>query len=227
MDTSVKIRNQSFSAKLGRLIFPLFALDLPIYREVFSRVISLFASFAGYSSLNVEMYLRGLTYKKISRGGKILIGRYVILNEGEGEIAIGEDSLVNNFCYLSANMAEGKISIGHDTHFDVFCSLHGQGGIAIGNHCAIASNVTIYSQSNQYASNEKEVIDQDIHFAKVNIADHVWIGAGVVILPGVNIGQGAIIGAGAVVKSDIPEYSVAVGVPARIVKKDWKVESKQ
>ena len=52
----------------------------------------------------------------------------------------------------------------------------------------------------------------------VIIEDDVWIGARVIILPGVTIGTGSVIGAGAVISKSIPPYSVAVGNPARIVK---------
>lgn len=52
----------------------------------------------------------------------------------------------------------------------------------------------------------------------VNIGNDVWIGANVVILPGVTIGNNVVIGAGAVVTKDIPDNSLAVGVPARVIK---------
>ena len=51
------------------------------------------------------------------------------------------------------------------------------------------------------------------------IEDDVWLGAGVIVLPQVTIGEGAIIGAGAVVTKDIPPHSVAVGNPAKVIKK--------
>ena len=53
---------------------------------------------------------------------------------------------------------------------------------------------------------------------KIKIEDDVWIGSNVIILPNINIGKGSIIGAGSVVTKNIPEYSVAVGVPARVIK---------
>ena len=53
---------------------------------------------------------------------------------------------------------------------------------------------------------------------KIHISKNVWIGEGACILAGVNIGQGAIIGANAVVTKDIPNFAIAVGVPARIIK---------
>lgn len=52
----------------------------------------------------------------------------------------------------------------------------------------------------------------------ITLGDDVWIGANSVILPGVTIGRGAVIGAGAVVTKDIPEYAIAVGNPARVIK---------
>ena len=54
---------------------------------------------------------------------------------------------------------------------------------------------------------------------KMSIGDDTWIGANVVVLPNVSIGKCCVIGAGAVVTHDIPDYSVAVGVPAKVVKK--------
>lgn len=52
----------------------------------------------------------------------------------------------------------------------------------------------------------------------IRIEDDSWIGANVVILPGVTIGRGSTIGAGSIVSRDVPPYSVAVGIPARVVK---------
>lgn len=57
-----------------------------------------------------------------------------------------------------------------------------------------------------------------IQRAKIVVDDDVWIGAGVIILPGVSVGRGAIIGAGAVVIKDVPPFSIIAGVPARIIR---------
>lgn len=58
----------------------------------------------------------------------------------------------------------------------------------------------------------------------IHIEDDCWIGANAVILPGVTIGRGSTIGAGAIVSRDVPPYSIAVGIPARVVKKLPTVE---
>lgn len=55
--------------------------------------------------------------------------------------------------------------------------------------------------------------------APIHIEDDVWIGAGVKVLKGVTIGKGSVIGAGAVVTKDIPPYSIAAGVPCRVIGK--------
>ena len=59
--------------------------------------------------------------------------------------------------------------------------------------------------------------DRSLVTSPVVIEDNVWIGEKVVILKGVRIGEGAVIGAGAIVTHDIPPYSVAVGIPARVI----------
>lgn len=55
--------------------------------------------------------------------------------------------------------------------------------------------------------------------AEVRIGDYAWIATGAILLPGVRIGTGAVVGAGAVVTRDVPDYSVAIGSPARILEK--------
>jgi acetyltransferase-like isoleucine patch superfamily enzyme len=62
------------------------------------------------------------------------------------------------------------------------------------------------------------MMDQGIYSTgPVILGEDVWLGAGVIVLDGVRVGKGSIIGAGAVVTKEIPEYSIAVGVPARVV----------
>jgi acetyltransferase-like isoleucine patch superfamily enzyme len=67
----------------------------------------------------------------------------------------------------------------------------------------------------------KDVVDKNKDFFNKRVAIHndVWIGANVFIKNGITVGNGAIIGAGAVVLTDVPEYCIAVGVPAKIIRK--------
>ena len=101
---------------------------------------------------------------------------------------------------------------GNDSTVILDCSL-----VLIGHRVMFGPNVSIFA-----ATHETEVSSrrENIEFArKVVIGDDCWIGGGTVILPGVTIGKGCTIGAGSVVSRDIPAWSVAMGSPARVVKK--------
>ena len=98
--------------------------------------------------------------------------------------------------------------------------------IEIGNNVLIASKVFITDHNHGVYSGEGQHSDPNIppHLRRlvsspVYIKDNVWIGELVSILPGVTIGEGSIIGSNSVVSKDIPPYSIAVGVPAKVVKK--------
>ncbi|KAK4499996.1 hypothetical protein PRZ48_008182 [Zasmidium cellare] len=94
--------------------------------------------------------------------------------------------------------------------------------VEIGARVMIGPNVSIFT-----ATHETEVQSRrdDIEFAKpVRIGDDCWIGGGAIILPGVTVGKGCTIAAGSVVTKDIPAWSVAMGSPARVVRKVTPVE---
>ena len=96
-----------------------------------------------------------------------------------------------------------------------------RGGITIGNHARIAANV-------QLLSNNHNPYDLDVLLCKsVEIGDYAWLGAGVTVLPGVRIGRHAVIGAASVVTKDVPDYAVAVGNPARVIKMLVKEKCKE
>ena len=94
--------------------------------------------------------------------------------------------------------------------------------VTIGNGCLFGDNVFI--TDNFHGGQQKEELLMPplernlVCKGKINIGKNVWLGRNVCVMPGVTIGEGSIVGANAVVTKDIPEYSVAVGVPARVVK---------
>ena len=163
-----------------------------------------------------EYKLRGARYLLKVKGKYPLgIGRNVTIRHPMN-IEFGENVMLFDSVYLNAGK---RIKIGSNSHVDVFTCIYGHGGVEIGEKCAIAAGVRIYSQSNQYDFDQDlPVIEQPIKFAPVKIGNDVWIGANAVILPGVTIGDHSVIGAGAVVTRSIPPKSVAVGVPASVIK---------
>ena len=110
------------------------------------------------------------------------------------------------------------LSIGDNSGVGINCEVNGL--VTIGNNVMMGPEVVIYSQSHKYDRTDIPMCEQGFDNPKeVVIEDDVWLGRRVIIMPGVHIGKGSIIGAGAVVTKDIPEYSVAGGVPARVIKK--------
>ena len=92
--------------------------------------------------------------------------------------------------------------------------------ITIGNNVWVTRGVMLLCHQRDLTQYEvgKPVMDCELKYAPIVIKDGAHIGIGAIIMPGVTIGEGAVIGAGAVVTKDIPAYSVAAGVPAKVIK---------
>ncbi len=111
---------------------------------------------------------------------------------------------------------KGKDSfvMGHHSVINQRCRLDNRGTIEIGNNVAISAEVCILTADHDPQSPEFQG-----RVRKVAISDYVFIGTRALILPGVTIGKGAVIGAGSVVTEDIPEFTIAVGCPAKEIGK--------
>ncbi|MGB7440838.1 MAG: DapH/DapD/GlmU-related protein [Coleofasciculaceae cyanobacterium] len=110
----------------------------------------------------------------------------------------------------------GDIEIGADTYVGPYTCLSGE-KIQIGKYCLIASHCSIYANNHNFSDPTREIKQQENTYEGIVIEDGCWLGTGARVLDGVTIGRGSVIGAGAVVTKDIPPYSIAVGVPARVV----------
>ena len=102
--------------------------------------------------------------------------------------------------------------VGKKCYINYGLSVMALGGIIIKDNVMIGPNVTILTVNHDP---KKLTL---IHTAPVIIKEKAWIGANVSILPGVTIGKGAVIGTGSIVNRDIPDYAIAVGNPAKVVK---------
>lgn len=114
---------------------------------------------------------------------------------------------------------QGFVKIGDNCTIQYGCLLYGVGGLEIGDHCRIAAYTVISPMNHIYKDPNTPIWKQGETALGIRIGRDVWIGSGVTILDGVVIGDGSVIGAGSVVTRSIPSYSVAVGVPARVVKR--------
>ena len=110
-----------------------------------------------------------------------------------------------------------QLEIGNASGVGIDCEIYGP--VTIGENVMMGPQVVIYTSGHKHDRTDIPMGEQGNEEAKpVIIGDDVWIGRRVIILPGVKIGTGSVIGAGAVVAKDIPDYSIAVGVPAKAVK---------
>jgi acetyltransferase-like isoleucine patch superfamily enzyme len=151
--------------------------------------------------------------------------RYVTRCAGEGtvigtgtqiinstNVQIGRNCLLQDSIYIRAG-ALGKVIIGDRVAINSFCRLFGHGSIEIGEDTQLGPGTLITTTGHDYAR------DLEVSFQKVVIGRQVWVGANVTILPNVEIGDFTVIGAGAVVNKSIPANSLAVGVPARVIRR--------
>lgn len=121
-----------------------------------------------------------------------------------------------------------NIFIGDNVVININCTFVDCNRIEIGNNVLISSNVQIYTATHPVHVKERLVDEWEDNSGEaffrtyalpVKIEDNVWIGGGVIILPGVTIGENSVIGAGSIVTKDIPTNCVAVGNPCRVIKR--------
>ena len=110
-----------------------------------------------------------------------------------------------------------QVSVGDRSGIGIRCELYGS--VTLGNDVMMGPEVVIYTSGHRHDRTDIPMREQGTTEQKpVVIGNDVWLGRRVLVMPGVHIGDGCIIGAGAVVTKDIPPYSVAGGVPAKILK---------
>lgn len=145
---------------------------------------------------------------------------------GEKYIYIGNNVTILKSCRLAVygeNIKKScSIIIGDGCYigFNFTALADARGKIIIGNNVLFASNIIITNEDHGINPEiEDSYMEQELSYKDVQIDDECWIGEKVCILPGVHIGKKSIIGAGSVVTKSIPDYSIAVGNPARVIKK--------
>jgi len=121
----------------------------------------------------------------------------------------------DNFSYRNISIGD-HVYIGPGANFSAITSLE------IGNHVMFGPRVIIVGGDHNTSVVGKMMAEINWKIPEndrpIRIEDDVWVGAGVVILKGVTLHTGCVVAAGAVVTCDVPEYAVAAGVPARVVK---------
>ena len=144
----------------------------------------------------------------------------------EHYIRIGSHTIIGPNVSLSAGMAPGQemvsdpvVSIGDRTMIGRGSHIVGHFSIEIGDDIQTGPYVYVTDQNHVYTDPDVPVGRQWPVERAVSIGSGSWLGTGVVVLPGARIGRNAVVGAGSVVTGEVPDHAVAVGSPARVVKR--------
>ena len=122
---------------------------------------------------------------------------------------------INSWCKKDRG---GRIYCADNVNINAECMLIASSDITIGKNSTLAYRTLLTTNANPNAPyNELCKIYPPIH-KEIRIGDNVWVGAGVIVLPGCRIGNNSVIAAGSVVCSDIPDNCMAAGVPAKVKK---------
>jgi acetyltransferase-like isoleucine patch superfamily enzyme len=159
--------------------------------------------------------------------GRIQLGDNVIVDAGavldakgtsDLGLRIGSGVVVGRNCSLSCK--GGTIALGDSVNLGPSCMIISETEVAIGDNCIFAALCYLIAGGNHdFSRTDIPIIQQpSLSRGGIRIEADVWLGARVTVLDGVTIGQGCVVGAGAVVTSDLPPFSIAVGVPARVIR---------
>lgn len=171
------------------------------------------------AKLLVKAYSFWLKRKFYACGRGVYIHFPAVLNNPH-KVKLGNHVLLSCHCWLNCienSVNQVTLTIGDDCQIGRFAHINAYENVVIENDVLIAERVHISDCSHHFADPEVSILRQGASFTgKVLIRRGAWIGSGAVILPGVTIGRNAVVGANAVVTKDVPDNTIAVGVPAVI-----------
>jgi lipopolysaccharide O-acetyltransferase len=161
---------------------------------------------------------------------RIRIIRRPFVLRGRKYVDFGKGLTTGHWCRFEVfpknNDSSIRLKFGNNIQLNDFVHISVIDSVEIGDNCLLASHIYISDNSHgryEGSENDSSPFTPPAHreyiTSPVKIGKNCWLGEGVIVMPGVTIGDGCIIGAHSVVKHDIPPASIAVGSPARIVKR--------
>lgn len=187
------------------------------------------------------LWLRGKIYRWVlgSCGRGVVFGRYTTLRHPH-KIHIGDGVVIDDGCLLDAkgennhgirigagafigrnsilSCKNGDIIIGDKVNIGFNCEVVSASKVDIGAGSLLAAYSYLVGADHVFSDPEKPIHEQERCSRGILLEENVWIGAGVVVADGQRLGKNVIVGAGAVVTSDVPEYAIAAGVPAKVLR---------
>jgi acetyltransferase-like isoleucine patch superfamily enzyme len=141
----------------------------------------------------------------------------------EGRLEVGEHTLFEPGVWITAP-GTARIRIGSGSFLNINVMVAAVELVEIGDHCMLANGCFVTDGNHRFDDPTQPVTYQGFTTkGPTRIGDNVWCGAHVVVTSGVRIGERAVIGANSVVTTDVAPYSIVGGVPARVLKQDWRL----
>lgn len=144
-------------------------------------------------------------------------------------VKVGDDVRICEHAWLNAKDDRGDgmptLTIGEGTYIGRFAHINAWRQVTIENNVLLADRVFISDADHNYENPDVPIILQgDAFKGPVCLKTGCWLGVGVVVLPGVTVGMNAVVAANSVVTKDVPDYAVAAGIPAKVIKTVGAVE---
>ncbi|MEM1322242.1 MAG: acyltransferase [Bacteroidota bacterium] len=157
------------------------------------------------------------------RGRNSVVCRYVRMDTMPfNQFELGEKSLIEDFATI--NNGVGDVFIGDRTLIGLSCVIIGP--VRLGNDILLAQHVVLSGLNHNYEDVRRPIKEQGETTKEIVVEDGVWIGANAVVTAGTRIGKNAVVAGGSVVTKDVPPYSVVVGNPARVIRQ-YNFETEQ
>lgn len=187
------------------------------------------------------LFLRSKLYPRLlgGAGRNVVFGVNVTLRHPH-KVFISDDVVIDDGCCLDAKGSDnrgivietgvfigrntilscknGDIHIGERANLGFNCEIFSASRVRVGKRILMAAYTYLVGGDHLYDRTDVPVLDQGRTARGIDVGDHVWLGAHVIVTDGSMIGRDAIIGAGAVVVGEIPEFAVAAGIPARVIR---------
>ena len=156
----------------------------------------------------------------ISLGDNVTINDYcTLIARGETGITLGDGVRLMQGVYLDTESPTGYIECGGRVYIGTYSCLHGHSGLTIGEDSLLAQNITITPYSHIFEDKNRNIYGQGGHTRHVTIGRDCYLGMCVTVLYSADIGEGSVIGSASTVVHTIPPYSIAVGTPAKVIRK--------
>lgn len=183
-------------------------MSLPYVEKKISLRRKLLSKRVGYGKfgINSDIYKPIMVYNKKN----MYIGNNVVIRNGARI-----ETIVNwkGVSYSPILLIDDNVSCEQNVHIVCAKKIHIMSGVTIG------PNVMIMDNEHRYEGRDDKILQKELYLKETIIGKYTFIGKNACIMPGVTIGNRCVIGANAVVTKDIPDNSVAVGIPAKVIKK--------